>query len=156
MRTHAVKKKYASHKPYSPMSALSAKKPAQNASASHSHIIAQALLRVVNFSSVEKNKQGAKTQRVDPPKFMTRMSETSRCKKDGGALIFPPNFSQFDHRLYLDIVHCQHSKAQFYGGQIGLSRISILHRTLFNFLKVISTKLECFKQKYERKIVRLD
>jgi len=88
-----------------------------NARASYSHINAQALLRVVNFSSVEKNKQGAKTQRVDPPKFMTRMSEMSRYKKDSGALIIPPNFSQLDHRLHPDIVHCQRSEAQFYGNR---------------------------------------
>jgi len=55
---------------------------------------------VVNFTSVEKkkNKQGAKTQRVDPPKFTTRMPKTSRHEKDGDALISPSNFSQSDHR----------------------------------------------------------
>jgi len=70
---------------------------------------------VVNFASVEKkkNKQGAKTQRVDPPKFTTRMPKTSRCEKDGNALISPLNFSQSDHRLYLRIVHVNVTKRNF-------------------------------------------
>lgn len=40
----------------------------------------------------KKNNQSAKTQRVDPPKFTTRMPKTSRPEKDGDALIFPAEF----------------------------------------------------------------
>lgn len=65
----------------------------------------------VNFASVEKQKKrrhDGKIQRVDPPKFTSRMPQTSRCKRDG-ALISPVFFAFFavrssmifEFRLYI-------------------------------------------------------
>lgn len=55
-------------------------------------------------------------KRVDPPKFMTRMSETSRCKKRRRRVNFSAEFfAARSSTRYLDIVHCQRSETQFHG-----------------------------------------
>jgi len=85
--------------------------------AHHTHTLSRKLYspgcKFCQCRKKKKNKQGAKTQRVDPPKFTTRMPKTSRCEKDGNALISPLNFSQSDHRLYLRIVDVNVTKRNF-------------------------------------------
>lgn len=71
---------------------------------------------------IKKNRQSAKTQRVDPPKFTTRMPKTSLRKKDGDALIFPAEF--FTVRSSSISRHCQRHETQFYGNETVMNHVS--------------------------------
>lgn len=64
-----------------------------------------------------KNKQSAKTQRVDPPKFTTRMPKNaSRPEKDGGRVNFPRRILRDSIIAYIS-ASCQRHETQFYGNK---------------------------------------
>lgn len=86
------------YKVYSLMSVFNAKKKKRLREAQANAARGLSLLqpRIVNSATAEKkknkNKQGTKTQRVDPPKFTTRVAKRRPLKKTTARVNFPIEF----------------------------------------------------------------